>query len=46
MLAMIGQQFPNNDDVRGAVVSIRKSGDRISLWTGAYDDAEKTVAIG
>lgn len=46
MLAMVGQQFTNNEEVCGAVVSVRKNGHRISLWTGSYNDKEKTIKIG
>jgi translation initiation factor 4E len=33
LLAMIGEQFDNGDEICGAVVSVRAKNDRIALWT-------------
>lgn len=48
MTAMIGETFENNDEICGAVCSIRKAVDRIAIWTKtANTDKEKeTVSIG
>ncbi|KAJ3274501.1 Eukaryotic translation initiation factor 4E type 2 [Terramyces sp. JEL0728] len=46
MLAIIGEQFTHNEEITGAVLSIRKTADRISLWTKTFDDKEKTLEIG
>ena len=33
LLAMIGEQFEEGDEICGAVVSVRKAGDKIAIWT-------------
>jgi len=46
VLAMIGEDFPESDKVCGAVVSVRKQQDKISLWTGDASDEVVTKRIG
>ncbi|KAJ3261556.1 Eukaryotic translation initiation factor 4E type 2 [Boothiomyces macroporosus] len=46
MLAIIGEQFTHSEEITGAVISVRKTADRISLWTKTFDDKEKTLQIG
>ena len=39
ILACIGENFSDSDQICGAVVSVRKGADRIQLWTrDAHDD--------
>ncbi|CAF0739032.1 unnamed protein product [Didymodactylos carnosus] len=47
MLSLIGDQYVDTTDhVNGAVVSIRSKGDRISLWTRDWKNADVTKSIG
>lgn len=39
LLSFIGQQFQNNDDINGVVISIRENHDIISIWN-KYGDNE------
>ena len=34
------------DDINGAVVQVRKKCDRLQIWTGHYENEEKTMSIG
>ena len=43
---MIGESFEENDEICGAVVSIRKSMDKIALWTKTSQNGDAQVAIG
>ncbi|KAI3651327.1 hypothetical protein MP228_004808 [Amoeboaphelidium protococcarum] len=57
MMLCIGEQFDDmnnncgdngataSDDIAGCVVSIRKQGDRIALWTMTASDEQKQMAI-
>lgn len=45
MLAMIGEQFTHNDEITGAVISVRKGVDRIAIWTNSCDGS-KVSKIG
>jgi translation initiation factor 4E len=44
-LAVIGEQLAIEDEVCGAVVSVRKSFYRIALWTKTSKDEEQTEKI-
>lgn len=33
LLAMIGEQFEESDEICGAVVSVRRAQDKIAIWT-------------
>jgi len=48
VLACVGESFSdtNNDEVCGCVVSVRKSQDRIALWTRTATNEIATTAIG
>lgn len=47
MLLMIGNQFgEHKDQICGAVVSRRKKGDKINLWTREGSKKEAVTAIG
>lgn len=46
LLACIGEQFPDADEICGCVVSIRKSQDKIALWTRNAQNSEAVIAIG
>jgi len=46
MLAMIGESFEHAQEICGAVVSIRKSQHRVSLWTRTADDEILTTSVG
>merc|ERR1711916_46332 len=45
VLACIGEAF-GEEGICGCVVSVRKSQDRMGLWTGDANDAEATRRIG
>jgi translation initiation factor 4E len=46
VIALLGEQFTFNDDISGVVISIRKAGDRISVWTRSSDDKDMTLKTG
>ena len=46
MMALVGEQLSNSSDITGAVISIRKFADRVSLWTKSYNDAQRTIKTG
>ncbi|ORX49848.1 eukaryotic translation initiation factor 4E [Hesseltinella vesiculosa] len=46
MLAMVGEQFHAEDEICGAVVSVRKVFFRIALWIKSSDDMTKIQTIG
>ncbi|GJJ68820.1 translation initiation factor 4E [Entomortierella parvispora] len=46
MLACIGEAFEYENEVCGAVVSVRKGFFRISLWTRSSDNQEMAMSIG
>lgn len=46
MLAMFGEQFQYEDEICGAVVSVRKVFYRIALWTKTSQRNEKIETIG
>ncbi|KAJ6249144.1 eukaryotic translation initiation factor 4e related [Anaeramoeba flamelloides] len=46
ILSMIGENYEYNEEVCGAVVSIRNNGDRIALWTKTATNKEAQMAIG
>ncbi|KAJ3003685.1 hypothetical protein HKX48_001638 [Thoreauomyces humboldtii] len=46
MLACVGESFSTPDEICGAVVSVRKQGDRIGLWTKDALNEEGTRSVG
>jgi len=46
VLALIGEELDENDDVTGAVVSTRSKGDRIALWIRNKSDVDLVNKIG
>uniref|UniRef100_A0A6B2LJX8 mRNA cap-binding protein n=1 Tax=Arcella intermedia TaxID=1963864 RepID=A0A6B2LJX8_9EUKA len=46
LLACIGCSFEDDDEICGVVVSVRKAGDKIALWTKNSDNPEKCKRIG
>eukprot|EP00301_Raphidiophrys_heterophryoidea_P004708 c12025_g1_i2.p1 GENE.c12025_g1_i2~~c12025_g1_i2.p1 ORF type:complete len:210 (-),score=37.11 c12025_g1_i2:146-775(-) len=46
MLSLIGENYTNSEEVCGCVVSIRKTGDKISLWTSNAANTQSVLAIG
>eukprot|EP00050_Salpingoeca_kvevrii_P006400 m.289149 g.289149 ORF g.289149 m.289149 type:complete len:216 (-) comp12084_c0_seq1:167-814(-) len=47
LLTMIGEQFSEfNEEVNGAVLSVRKGGDKISLWTAHKEHKDACMEIG
>jgi translation initiation factor 4E len=46
VLALIGEELDDNDDVTGAVVSTRSKGDRIALWIRNKNDVDLVNKIG
>ncbi|UZJ52119.1 hypothetical protein CBS101457_001439 [Exobasidium rhododendri] len=46
VLALIGEELDENDDVTGAVVSTRSKGDRIALWIRNKTDVDLVNKIG
>ncbi|EKM76423.1 hypothetical protein AGABI1DRAFT_115765 [Agaricus bisporus var. burnettii JB137-S8] len=45
-MALVGEELEENDEICGAVVSLRTKVDRIQLWTRSKDDVEKLNSIG
>lgn len=46
LLAMIGEQFDEGDDICGAVVSVRSRQDKLALWTKTASNEAAQVSIG
>ncbi|KAI8001564.1 Eukaryotic translation initiation factor 4E-1 [Camellia lanceoleosa] len=46
LLAMIGEQFDNGDEICGAVVNVRPRQDKIGLWTKNAANEMAQVSIG
>lgn len=46
LLAMIGHQFDHEEEICGAVVSVRNKGDKIALWTKNAANETAQVSIG
>eukprot|EP01124_Arcella_intermedia_P004110 TRINITY_DN1231_c0_g1_i1.p1 TRINITY_DN1231_c0_g1~~TRINITY_DN1231_c0_g1_i1.p1 ORF type:complete len:117 (-),score=12.14 TRINITY_DN1231_c0_g1_i1:90-440(-) len=46
VLGCIGASFDDDDEICGLVISLRKSADKICLWTRTANDAEKCKRIG
>lgn len=46
VLALIGEELDENDDITGAVVSTRSKGDRIALWIRNKTDVDLVNKIG
>lgn len=45
LLAVIGEQLATDEEICGAVISVRKSFYRIALWVKTSDDEEKIEKI-
>ncbi|KAG6423615.1 hypothetical protein SASPL_114016 [Salvia splendens] len=46
LLALIGEQFDNGDEICGAVVNVRARQDKIALWTkNATNEAAQVCLI-
>jgi len=46
ILAMIGENFEAGEELCGAVMSLRKAGDRVAVWTKTADDEKAAMEIG
>ena len=46
LLACIGEQFPDANQICGAVVSIRKAQDKIAIWTKDASNQKSVMSIG
>ncbi|KAJ7566335.1 hypothetical protein O6H91_02G097600 [Diphasiastrum complanatum] len=46
LLAMIGEQFDEGDEICGAVVNVRARQDKISLWTKTASNEAAQISIG
>lgn len=46
MLSLIGETLQDDDDICGAVVSVRKAQDRIAIWSATADAEDRQRAIG
>ncbi|KAG7598653.1 Translation Initiation factor eIF- 4e-like [Arabidopsis suecica] len=46
LLALVGEQFDQGDQICGAVLNFRTRGDRISLWTKNAANEEAQLSIG
>ena len=46
VMALVGEELEDGDEICGAVVSLRAKVDRIQLWTRSKDDVERLNAIG
>ncbi|PPQ75748.1 hypothetical protein CVT26_001669 [Gymnopilus dilepis] len=45
VMALVGEELEENDEICGAVVSLRSKVDRIQLWTRSKDDVDKLNGI-
>ena len=46
MLALIGEELDNEDEICGVVVSPRKVQDKLAIWTKNADSEQVVMAIG
>jgi len=46
LLACVGEAFDDENDICGAVISLRKGGDKIALWTRSSSNEAATKRIG
>uniref|UniRef100_A0A1J3FQ39 mRNA cap-binding protein n=1 Tax=Noccaea caerulescens TaxID=107243 RepID=A0A1J3FQ39_NOCCA len=46
LLALVGEQFEQGDEICGAVLNFRTRGDKISLWTKNAANEEAQLSIG
>lgn len=46
MMSLIGEAYVHPDEICGAVVSLRKTGDRVSLWTRTAMDEPVQTQVG
>ncbi|MCL7039600.1 hypothetical protein MKW94_025130 [Papaver nudicaule] len=46
LLAMIGEQFDNGDEICGAVVNVRSKQEKVSIWTKNATNETAQVSIG
>ncbi|RLN88661.1 hypothetical protein BBJ28_00008857 [Nothophytophthora sp. Chile5] len=46
MLSLIGETLQDEDDICGAVVSVRKPQDRIAIWSATANAEDRQKAIG
>ena len=46
LLACIGEQFTEGEEICGVVVSVRTKQDRVALWTRAASNEAAQVSIG
>jgi len=45
-MGLVGQELEDEDEICGAVVSLRSKVDRIQVWIRSKDDVEKVNSIG
>ena len=45
-LALIGENFDSGDELCGAVISLRKAGDRVAVWTRNAEQEASVMEIG
>lgn len=46
LLALIGEELDNDDEICGAVISLRRAQDKLAIWTKSADNTEAVLAIG
>jgi translation initiation factor 4E len=46
LLALIGEELDNEDEICGAVISPRRVQDKLAIWTKNADNTEVVMAIG
>ena len=46
VLSTIGENFLNSEEVCGCVISMRKSQDKIALWTADAENTDAILSIG
>ena len=46
IISVMAEQFSDSKEINGCVISIRKSADRISIWTKSSDNKELLLKIG
>jgi len=46
LLAAVGEQFAEGDEVCGVVVNVRQKQDKVCLWTRTASDEAAQVSVG
>ena len=46
LLALIGEELDNDDEICGAVISPRRASDKLAIWTRSADKEEVVLSMG